>query len=139
MIFVQHLIHISANKGLEFQLVCICGKEWPRKMDGPLICAVRQNRQDLVQMMIQEANVDVDSFYDLGEYPDDDWCALGCAIRSENDDMAKFLVFQMKANVNAVDLINKPRTIGIQGTKLFEFLVLAFKNKSNLIAKIKTM
>ena len=63
---------------------------------SPLYSAVKADRKDLVKLMIEDFGIDVESkfgnFYDCS--------ALQIAICHCKDEMAKFLVFQMKAEVN---------------------------------------
>jgi hypothetical protein len=62
--------------------------------DSPLGAAVRSHRQDLIKLMVNDFGVDLDSEGGLGT-------ALAYAIRFSNGktDMIKFLVVEMKANV----------------------------------------
>ena len=60
---------------------------------GPLVCAVWNNRFDLVQMTVDEFDFNVDACTHYGT-------PLFQALMTGNTKMSKFLVEKMKANVN---------------------------------------
>jgi hypothetical protein len=67
---------------------------------GPLVCAVWNNRFDLVQMTVDEFDFNVDAWTTHGT-------PLFQALMQGNTKMAKFLVEKMKANVNIRYLIDR--------------------------------
>ena len=79
-------------KGLILQIPNRERTHWPDSDNGPLICAVRKNRKDLIQFMVEKANIDINSTYQCRDVPPHGWCALSAAIWDENQDLATFLV-----------------------------------------------
>jgi len=67
---------------------------------SPLVWAVLSSNKVLVHLLVEEQKFDVNSKSmtpSVGLY---EWCALGSAIKTKNEEMAKFLVNEMKADVN---------------------------------------
>ena len=56
-----------------------------------MICSARLGRQDLVEVLINQFEVNIDSISDQ----DKDWCALQAAIASNNLQLAKFMVINL--------------------------------------------
>ena len=68
--------------------------------ESPLVWAVLSNNKVLVRLLIEEQKFNVNSKSLASTGGSYDWCALGSAIKTKNEEMAKFLVFEMKADVN---------------------------------------
>ena len=66
---------------------------------SPMVAAVRaeNNRKKLLWLMIKEFGLNINSTVKDG---DDGWCALAAAIVKQDEEMVRFLVIDMGANVN---------------------------------------
>ena len=75
--------------------------EWTN--GSPLIWAVLNDRKDVVEYMVKKEEFNVDA---ISKKCQDyfDWCALGAALGRGNDELAKFLVHDLNANVNITKL-----------------------------------
>jgi ankyrin repeat protein len=63
---------------------------------SPLVSAVKAKRKDLIELMIQDLGIDIDSISTKSIFES----VLSQAIENDDEDMVRFLVVEMEAKVN---------------------------------------